>query len=170
MSSKQQTWIVLLVLISVVLVAGNWKPSQPLSVLYVPLALANGQSIITIAVTEGKGQICADNHAGLNQCTSSSYDLAVKEGDSLTFAAKPDAGYSFVKFTGPNGVSSTTNPLTVTVVQQAGATGYVHANFDQTGSPTISSNWFQAKTLGVPNWFLVIIGILALAVFARLIR
>ena len=130
MATKQQTWIVLLVLIAVMFVAGNWKPSQPLSILYVPLALASGQSTVTIGVNQGQGQICGnDLTSGVNKCTSSSIDLPVNQGDQVTFTATASQGYAFAQFEGPGGITATSNPLTVTIVQQQGAIGFVKADF-----------------------------------------
>lgn len=214
--TKNQQWVLVAFLIVGFVAYQQYqvlpKQQQPLSVLYVPLALASGQSSVTIGVNQGQGTICADDHtSGVKQCTKTNYNLPVSEGDSVTFTATADQGYAFAQFIGPGGISATDNPLTVTIVQQQGATGFVKADFAQcssgnactlvvTSTPTYAATsttstaigtqsstvtnswptlpntgqgtagWLTATSYGVPNWFLVILGIAILALLLRLLR
>ncbi|MFH1229481.1 MAG: M14 family zinc carboxypeptidase [Candidatus Aenigmatarchaeota archaeon] len=88
-------------------------------------ASAQNQITYDLVVAQGSGTVCANN-----QCTSSSMNVTLNYGDSVTLSATPNSGYSFVRFEGKQGQGTSANPVTFTVA----ASGWIGALFSNNAS------------------------------------
>ena len=124
-----------LLVIGVLLIAGGYFEPQIANAMHlsgfaVPVqAVAQqvgGNYVFQISVAQGSGQVClTDNTQNTNICTSSTQNVPVNLGDSVTFSFNAAAGYAFDHYyvNGGSGVSGTQNPVSATIVAQGNCGG-----------------------------------------------